>query len=417
MSPDSAARHYARHAMPTLARDLEILGAETAVSAEGATIRTASGREIVDFSSGGFGYGERRVLERVAEQARAMPLSSRVFLSAPLARLARALASLAPGDLEVAYFCNSGAEALEGALKLAKGFHPKRSRFVAADCAYHGSMTGALAVCGIPPLRNAVAPLALTATFVPYGDRQAMLDAVDREVAAVLIQPVFSGAGMRLPPDGYLEALRRRCTETGALVIADEVETGLGRTGRRFGVDHAGIAPDILVLGGVLGGGVLPMGAYLATRRVNDRVYGKRDPLLHATTTGGNPAACAAALAALEVLEADGLTSRAAAAGSRLREALAGLAERYPSRVSGSAALGLVAGLQLTDADAARRLRRDGLSRGVLVRLERPAGGQAWIGVRPPLTVGDRELESGLEALAAAVAGLERSAPASRQAG
>jgi putrescine aminotransferase len=387
---------------PYAARALARSGAGVAISAQGATLQLADQRTIVDFASGGFGYGNKVVVERVIEQLRRMPLSSRMFYSVPLAKLAQRLAQLLPGGLEVCFFGNAGTEAVEGALKLARGYHRKRERVVAALGAHHGATTGALSVCGIHSLRQPVqgpsrAPLIVD--WVPYGQVDAVERVIDERTAAVIIEPVSVSQGVRVPPRGYLSAVRARCTEVGALMIADEITTGLGRTGRLWGIDHDGVTPDIVVLSGALGGGVLPIGCYVARKAVNDRVYGKQDPLLHANTTGGNPSACTAALAALDVVEQESLAARAAQNGTHIERFLSEAERRFDAALRGTSARGLLGSMRVRDAQFAQTLQREALQRGVLVRVDGLAAGEAHIGLRPPLLATQAEIERGLAAL------------------
>jgi putrescine aminotransferase len=405
MNSDQTRAAYESSANPFVARALAQLSAGVALQAQGATVRLADGREVVDLASAGFGYGHPKVIERVSQQIRSMPLSSRMFYSVPLARLAQRLAHLLPGDLEVCFFGNAGCEAIEGALKLVKGYHPGRKRVVAALGAFHGATTGALAVCGIERLRSAVhspGRQPLSVDFVPYGEAAAIERSVDGDTAAVIIEPVQVAEGVRVPPRGYLSAIRARCNTVGALLVADEVTTGLGRTGRRWGVDHDGLAPDVVALGGALGGGVLPISCYVATKRVNDRVYDKQDPLLHANTTGGNPSACCAALAALDVMEDEGLAQQASEHGRYIGQFVALLEQRFPELVRATSGLGLLFSLRLRDAEVARSIQREALARGALVRVDGLAAGEAWLGLQPPLLIKRHELELGLEAVESA---------------
>jgi putrescine aminotransferase len=390
---------------PFAARALARLGAGVAVGAKGATIRLSDGREVVDLASGGFGYGHPRVLEVVADQVRRMPLSSRMFYSIPLARLARRLAHLLPGGLEVCFFGNSGTEAVEGALKLVKGYHRDRRRIVAATGAYHGASTGALAVSGIEPFRSRFSVAgrqSLEVELIPFGDSEA-LHAVDEETAAVILEPVQAGQGVCVPPRGYLNAARARCSAVGALLVIDEITTGLGRTGRLWGVDHDGATPDVVVLAGALGGGALPIGCYVATKEINDRVYDKQDPLLHANTTGGNPSACVAALAALDVVEQENLPSRAAKGGRVIEHFIARIRSRFGHVVTGGSARGLLASMSVSSADSALAVQREAMSRGALVRVDGLSGGVPSIGLRPPLIIDELELTRGLEVLESAL--------------
>jgi putrescine aminotransferase len=393
---------YRAHAAPYGSAARESLDAGVAVSARGATVWTADGRELIDLASGGFGYGDARIGAAVAAQMRALPLSSRHLLSAPLAAFVERMARIAPGDLDVTYPCNSGTEAVEGALKLARGCDRRRTTVIAASGAHHGSTLGALAVSG--GLGRPLADPPVDVVRVPYGDLGAVERLAGDRTAAVIAEPVSTAAAVIVPPSGYLAGLRRICSATGALLIADEVTTGLGRTGERFGVDRERVVPDVMVLGGALGGGVMPVAAYVTTRRLNDRVYRRRDPVLHASTTGGNPSACVAALAVLEILDEDRLEDLCAVHGAFLEVALDRLRGAHPDLVLDARACGLVGSLRLPDEHCARSLQRRALDAGVLVRLERQEGHDWHATLTPPLTTSRAELTRGIDALDAALA-------------
>lgn len=415
MTDETIRAAYAAHAPPRAAHALAELGAAVAVAASGATVQTSDGCTLIDLASGGFGYGHPRVRALLVEQLSALPLSSRMFLSRPLSLLVKALAHLTPGPLEVTYPCNSSAEAVEGALKLARGYQRKRQRIVATFGAYHGATVGALSVCGMAALRGSAQQFPLHTTFMPYGDMTALSGAIDEQTAAVIIEPIATGCGLHIPPPGYLRALRARCTTTGALLIVDETNTGLGRTGELFAINAEQVAPDILVLGGALGGGMLPVAVYVATHHINYRVYGKRDPALHGSTTGGNPSACVAALAALDVLAEERVAARAVAAGELILATFAQYENRFGEHIGAYCGRGLLAGLRLRDVATARAVQRRALARGVLVRLDSDTAGAAWLGVRPPLIITSTELELGLRALELALADVLISSAARRE--
>src|SRR5436309_10707015 len=236
------------------------------------------------------------------------------FGEEPQVRLAARLAGLLPDPLEVAYFTSSGAEAIEGALKTARK-HTGRARLVAFEGGFHGDTLGALSVGGNPRYRAPFEPLLADVAFVPFDD-EAALRAIDGRTAAVVVEPIQAEGGVRIPSAGFLAALRRRCDETGALLVLDEVVTGFGRTGRLFAHERAGVVPDLLVLAKALGGG-LPLGAFVGSRAVMNTLA-HDPPLGHVTTFGGHPLSCAAGLAALEVLLREGLAARAEVLGARL---------------------------------------------------------------------------------------------------
>jgi acetylornithine/succinyldiaminopimelate/putrescine aminotransferase len=233
-------------------------------------------------------------------------------------RYAKKLAGLVPIDDGVVYFCNSGAEAIEGALKTARKF-TRRSKFVAFRGGYHGDTFGALSAMSSAHYRAAFEPLLQAFEFLPFDDLDA-IKSIDAAVAAVLVEPVQGEGGVRIPGDAFLPALRRRCDQTGALLILDEVMTGFGRTGKFFACEHWQVRPDILCLAKALGGG-LPLGAFVGRREVM-QTLSENPPLSHVTTFGGHPLSCAAGLAATEVILEKKLAGRAAMIGNNLVQTL-----------------------------------------------------------------------------------------------
>jgi len=220
------------------------------------------------------------------------------YVQAPQVRFAEKLLSLLPENLQSVYFTNSGAEAVEGALKLAKRF-TGRAQIVAFKNAYHGSTQGALSVMGNEEFKQAYRPLLPGINFISFNDL-AGLDQVTTQTAAVIVETVQGEAGVRVPDTAYMQALRQRCSDTGTLLILDEIQAAFGRTGRLFAFEHFDIKPDILLLAKAMGGG-MPLGAFIASHQIMDAL--KENPILgHITTFGGHPVCCAAGLAALEAL-------------------------------------------------------------------------------------------------------------------
>jgi len=272
--------------------------------ARGVYLYTPDGRKILDFISGisvsNLGHNHPAIVKAVADQAGKF-MHLMVYgelIQGPQVRLAEKLASLLPPSLSSFYFVNSGSEAIEGAMKLAKRLTAK-NKIVAFRNAYHGSTQGSLSVCGNEMLKNSFRPLLPDIQFLEYGDTHG-LQVIDDQVAAVLVEPMQGEAGVILPPHSFLGELRKRCDLTGAMLIYDEIQTGFGRTGKLFAFEHAAVLPDILVLGKALGGG-MPMGAFVSSHERMQALT--HNPVLgHITTFGGHPVCCAAALASLEVL-------------------------------------------------------------------------------------------------------------------
>ncbi len=325
MTPDEllaqTVERYTKHINPYLARLMNFAGFGVEVEAQGCTIRDHEGREYLDFLGGygvfALGHRHPKVVEAVKMQLDKMPLSGKTFFNAVQAELAERIAEIAPADLEFSFFSNSGAEAVEAALKFAK-VTTGRSKIVAAKGGFHGKTIGALSTTGRDNYRMPFEPLMPGVEFVPFGDLDASAAAIQNDTAAVLVEPVQGEGGIRVPPVGYLKGLKEQCQAAGALLVADEVQTGLGRTGMMFGCDFDGVQPDIMTLAKSLGGGVMPIGATVFTQQIGEAVFGK-SPLAHTSTFGGNGLACAAGIATIDVIKSEGLVARSAVLGERLK--------------------------------------------------------------------------------------------------
>jgi putrescine aminotransferase len=289
----------ARHLNPSLARLMAFAGMGVEARAEGCWIWDDEGHRLLDCLGGygvfSLGHRSPEVVAAVQEQLGEMALGSKAMFSEPAARLAARLAELAPGAVECAFFCSSGAEAVEASLKFARSA-TGRSGFVSALGGYHGKTIGALSVTPKPKFQDPFRPLLEGCEAVPFGSDEALEGAIGPETAAFIVEPVQGEGGIHAAPPGYLEAARRICTERGALLICDEVQTGLGRTGPFFA---SPVEPDLICMGKALGGGVMPLGACLGTAEIWERVFGE-NPVAHTSTFGASPLACAAGLAAVE---------------------------------------------------------------------------------------------------------------------
>jgi acetylornithine/succinyldiaminopimelate/putrescine aminotransferase len=371
------------------------------VRAAGATVWDRDGRTYLDLLAGmgvaNVGHAHPEVVAAVRAQAE-RHLHVMVYgeyVQEPQVRLAARLAGLLPPPLSVVYFTNSGAEAVEGALKTARK-HTGRPGFVAFEGGFHGDTWGALSIGGNPVYRTPFEPLLPHVTLLPFGD-DTVLGTIDEATAAVVIEPVQAEGGVRVPPPGYLAALRRRCDEVGALLVFDEVVTAFGRTGRRFGFEHAQVRPDLLVLAKALGGG-LPLGAFVGPPDVM-RTLSRDPPLAHVTTFGGHPLSCAAGLAALDVLERDGLARRAADLGGRFQDRLRVLVGRGGLRAVRG--LGMLIGLDFEDAGACARAARRAFDERLILNwtLHR----DTVIRLAPPLVLGDDEMDDAVTRLSRAL--------------
>jgi putrescine aminotransferase len=358
-----------------------------------------TGRTYID-CLGGFGIfnvGHRnpKVVKAVADQLRRQPLHSQDLLDPLRAMLAKALAMLTPEGLEFSFFCNSGTEAVEGALKLARAYDPAKQTVVAATKGFHGKSYGSLSASAKAEFRRPFGPMLPNIEHVPFNDLPALRDmmtscrAVGEDVGAVLLEPIQGEGGVNIPDDEYLPGVRALCDEFGALFILDEVQTGMGRTGKMFCCEHYGVAPDLMCLAKAFGGGVVPAGAVVGRREIFARLFD--NPFLHTSTFGGNPLACAAALATINVLIEDRLPQRAAVLGERmlsgLREAVAGREELVVD-VRGK---GLMMALEFCDHRTGYEFAKQMLDRGVLV--SGTLVNARTIRVEPPLTISEAEAD------------------------
>ena len=363
--------------------------------AEGCYLRTRDGRRILDFISGiaviSVGHGRPEVLRAIQAQAERhlhVMVYGEVVQEAQVA-LAKRLAAIAPGDLSTTFFCNSGAEAIEGALKLCRKA-TGRTRIVAFNGGYHGDTLGALSIAGEPRYQKPFEPLLPDVHLLPFDARDALV-AIDERVAGVVVEPIQGEAGVRVPEPGFLPALRARCRQVGALLVLDEAQTGIGRTGRWFACEHWGVVPDCLVLAKALGGG-LPLGAFIGPPALM-RTLAVDPPFAHVTTFGGHPVSCAAGLAALEVIEGQRLLENAAAMGQQLRGVLSQL-----SGVREVRGMGLLVGVELDEPSVVPTVLRLALERGLLLGGFLNAPGV--IRVAPPLVVSRDLCDRAVEILA-----------------
>jgi putrescine aminotransferase len=304
------------------------------VRARGASVWDEEGHEYLDFLGGygalNLGHNHPRInqaLELVQESPNLLQASLN-----PLAGvLARNLALFTPGDLQYSFFGNSGAEAVEGALKLARAA-TGRKKIVSCEGSFHGKSCGALSVTGREKYRQPFLPLLPEICFIPYGDGEALEQALSKgDTAAFIVEPIQGEGGIIVPPEGYLKQAREICTRYGTLLIVDEIQTGFGRTGKIFACEHEGVVPDIMCLAKSFGGGVMPLAAYTTKGEVWKKAYGSlTKATLHTSTFGGNSRAAAAGIAALEVIWQENLAGQAEEKGKYLWDKLVLLREKYP---------------------------------------------------------------------------------------
>ncbi len=302
--------------------------------AKGIRVWDSEGKEYLDFLGAygaiSLGHNHPHVLAAL-EQVSELPNLIQASLGTVVGALAKNLALITPGDLQRSFFGNSGAEAVEGALKLARAA-TGRQGLVYCNGSFHGKTMGALSVTGREKYQKAFQPLVPGCLSVPFGDLDTIESKLkEKTVAAFIVEAIQGEGGVNLPPPGYLPGAKEICSKYGALLIIDEIQTGLGRTGEMFACQHEGVTPDIMCLAKSLGGGVVPVGAYITTDEIWKKAYGNIDrALLHTTTFGGNTRSAAAAIAALEIICEENLPKKARESGDYLLTKLHGLKEKYP---------------------------------------------------------------------------------------
>lgn len=362
----------------------------------GAWLFDAQGRGYLDGVAGiavcNLGHAHPAVAAAVAEQAQTLVHTSNLFRIPLQEQLAERLCAAA--GVDSAFFCNSGAEANEAAIKLARRDGARKGmakpKIVVAEGGFHGRTLGALAATGNPQAHEGFAPLPEGFLRVPYGDAEAIAALDDPEICAVLVEPIQGESGVRIPPAGYLQQLRSLCDARGWLLMLDEVQTGVGRTGRFLAAEHEGVRPDVVTLAKALGNG-LPIGACLATAAAAECL----GPGSHGTTYGGNPLAARAALAVLDTLESQNLPAMAAGAGESIRQRLADGLDGVAGVVD-VRGRGLMIGVEV-DRDIAH-LPRAALDEGLILNV---TGGRV-VRLVPPLTLTDddqQRLADGVVAL------------------
>jgi len=384
----------------------------------GATFEDVLGRKYIDFL-GGFGmmdlgWSHPEVVAAVQAQLLRTPMPSQELIDPLRGVLARLLAEITPGNLKYAWFAASGTEAIEAAIKLAK-VHTQKPAFIVSVKGFHGKTMGALSMMGKADYRQPVGLMYGGPVYhVPYGDAEAVekqLDICEKVgvgVAAVLMEPIQGEAGGIVPPDDFWPRIRAATQKHGSLLIADEVQTGLGRTGKLWGVEHWNIVPDIIAVAKSLGGGVMPISAVITTEEIFQS-FMYPNPFLQTTTTGGGALACAAAIAAINVTLRERLWEAAAQKGEYILQQVKDLAAEYPQVYKDVTGKGLLIGQHFQTPEIGGQVAANLFKRGVLVAGTLTSA--QTIRIEPPLVITPEEIEQGLTALREAVAAVAQSLP------
>ena len=370
---------------------------------EGSVFRDVHGKEYIDML-GGFGIyvvGHRHptVLAAVRDQLDRQALHSQELIDPLRTYLANLVALITPGDLQYSFFTNSGTESIEACLKMAM-LATGRKRFVGAVGGFHGKSLGALGGTSKGVFREPFLPL-LQWSHVPFGDVEALKAHLEccefsgDRVAAVVLEPIQGEGGINVAPPGYLAAARKLCDKHGALLVFDEVQCGMGRTGTMCYCEQDGVSPDLMALGKGFGGGVMPIGACVGNARAWEKYV--ENPFLHTTTFGGNPVCCAAAIATINVLLEEDLPRQAAEKGRYLLDALAALHSKYPKILTGSRGVGLMLGMEFADHETGYAVAKSLFARQILI-----SGtyiNARVLRVEPPLVISYAQLDRFLQAL------------------
>jgi putrescine aminotransferase len=380
--------------------------AATEWTGSGAIFSDVLGRQYIDCLGGygllDLGWSHPEVVNTVRAQLERTPMPSQELIDPLRGVLARLLADITPGDIKYSWFCASGTETIEAAIKVAK-LYTHKNGFIVAVKAFHGKTMGSLSMLGKADYRVPVGTLYGGPVYhVPFGNAdavEAQLDICQKvgiDLAAVLFEPIQGEAGAIVPPDDFWPRVRELTRHYGVLLIADEVQTGLGRTGKLWGLDHWGVAPDILAVAKSLGGGVMPIGAVCSTEEIwQPMMY--PNPFIQTTTTGGGPLACSAAIASIHVILRERLWEQAAAKGDYIIPRLQSLAQQYPQIYTGITGKGLLIGMHFHDPEVGYKVAAGLFKRGVLVAGTLTSA--QTIRIEPPLVITYEQIDMMLDRL------------------
>jgi len=355
-------------------------------------IKDIMGNDFIDCLGGygvfSFGHLHPKIVKAAKGQLDYMGISSQELLNPDQARLAKLLADVTPGDLQYTFFSNSGTESIEAAIKLAflcTGKH----EIISAHNAYHGKTLGSLSATQREVFRKPFEPLVPGFSAVPFNDANVMEDAITEKTAAVILEPIQGEGGIIVPDDDYLPAVRETTSRKGVLLIFDEVQSGMGRTGKFLACENWGVVPDIVCLAKALGGGLMPIGATISTAKIWKCL--EPNPFIHSNTFGGNPLACVTAIAAIEVLFKEKLMENAARMGKYFLQGLKALAAKYPHLIKEVRGLGLMIGVEMKDREPAVKAAKGLFDKHVLVA--HTMNNPNVIRVEPPLMIKQEDID------------------------
>ncbi|MGB2863361.1 MAG: aminotransferase class III-fold pyridoxal phosphate-dependent enzyme [Sedimentisphaerales bacterium] len=393
---------YGRLINPAYPSFLNKLGLnKIAVGARGATITDSEGNTYIDCVGGyglfNLGHNNPDIIESLTDQLKEQQLLTKPLISEIQVRLAECIENITPGELSCSFILNSGSEAIDCAIKLVR-LHRGGKTIITAQKSFHGHTFGALTASGIPSFKRAFQPLLPGFISVPFGDIEALKQSISADTGAVLIEPIQHEAGILLPPNGYLQNVRKLCDEHDLIMILDEIKTGFGKTGRMFACEHYNVVPDILVLGKSLGGGLIPTGAVVAKSHLWKR-FGLSFPM-SASSFAGNVLACRAGLSTIRYIQRGSLLADCAEKGKMLLRSFRDYVGEYPNILRSADGLGLLIGIETQSGKIALELAKEMIRQGIIVV---PAfGNSSVLMVEPPLVISFQQIRAVVDSFAAA---------------
>jgi len=393
---------YGRLINPAYPSFLIKLGLDkVAVGAQGATITDSEGKTYIDCVGGyglfNLGHNNPDIIEALTDQLKEQQLLTKPLISEIQVRFAECIEKITPGELSCSFILNSGSEAIDCAIKLVR-LHKGGKTIITAEKSFHGHTFGALTASGIPSFKRAFQPLLPGFISVPFGDIEALKQSISADTGAVLIEPIQHEAGILLPPDGYLQKVRKLCDEHGMILILDEIKTGFGKTGRMFACEHYDVVPDILVLGKSLGGGLIPTGAVVAKSHLWKR-FGLSFPM-SASSYAGNVLACRAGLSTIRYIQQSSLLADCAEKGKMLLRSFRDYVGEYPNILRSADGLGLLIGIETQSGKIALELAKEMIRQGIIVV---PAfGNSSVLMVEPPLVISFQQIRAVVDSFAVA---------------
>ena len=393
---------YGRLINPAYPSFLNKLGLNNvAVKAQGATITDSDGKTYIDCVGGyglfNLGHNNPDIIESLTDQLKEQQLLTRPLIGEVQVRLAECIEKITPGDLSCSFILNSGSEAIDCAIKLVR-LHKGGKTIITAEKSFHGHTFGALTASGIQSFKRAFQPLLPGFISVPFGDINALKKSITGDTGAVLIEPIQHEAGVLIPPDGYLQNVRKLCDEHDLILILDEIKTGFGKTGRMFVCEHYDVVPDILVLGKSLGGGLIPTGAVVAKSQLWKR-FGLSFPM-SASSYAGNVLACRAGLSTIRYIQEGNLLADCVEKGKMLLRSLRDFVSEYPNVLQSVEGLGLLIGIETKSGKIALELAKEMIRQGIIMV---PAfGNSSILMVEPPLVITLQQIRAVVDSFAAA---------------